>query len=120
MPYQVSWQSVSMKSQRPVHVLGVEAAVAGEVVVGEALPAAPSAAHASAPHNAPAAARIVATKMPSFVMAAPCLNMDQRDLEKVSYKAQSMLCAALAENFHPSGRRATVIFHGQRAGQTKV
>jgi hypothetical protein len=37
--------------------------------------------------------------------------MDHRDLEKVSYKAQSMLCAALAEDFHPSGRRATVIFH---------
>jgi hypothetical protein len=38
--------------------------------------------------------------------------MDHRHLEKVSYKAQSMLCAGLAENFHPSGRRATVIFHG--------
>jgi hypothetical protein len=38
--------------------------------------------------------------------------MDHRHLEKVSYKAQSMLCAALAENFHPSGRRATVIFRG--------
>jgi hypothetical protein len=36
MPYQVSWQSVAMKSQVPVHVLGVEAAVA-EVVAGAAL-----------------------------------------------------------------------------------
>src|SRR6516165_3005600 len=52
MPYQVSWQSVSMKSQRPVHVLG--AALAGDT-----------------PQQAPAAARIVAATMPSFVMAAP-------------------------------------------------
>src|SRR5262249_21848722 len=52
MPYQVSWQSVSIKSQRPVHVLA-------------------SAARASTPQHAPAAARIVAAKIPSFVMAAP-------------------------------------------------
>src|SRR4029453_6605572 len=71
MPYQVSWQSVSMKSQRPVHVLGAEAAVVGEVLAGEAFLAAPSAAPASTPLAAPAAARIVSTKMPSFVMAAP-------------------------------------------------
>src|SRR6266536_1236075 len=48
----------------------------------------------------------------------PALDMDHRDLEKVSYKAQSMLCAALAENFHPSGRRATVIFRGMADAPT--
>src|SRR2546427_9284010 len=52
MPYQVSWQSVSIKSQRPVHVLA-------------------PAARASTPQQAPAAARIVAAKMPSLVMAVP-------------------------------------------------
>src|SRR5258707_5254100 len=52
MPYQVSWQSVSMKSQRPVHVL--RAALAADT-----------------PQQAPAAARIVAAKIPSFVMTAP-------------------------------------------------
>src|SRR5262249_14837104 len=52
MPYQVSWQSVSIKSQRPVHVLA-------------------AAARASTPQHAPAAARIVTANMPSFVTAAP-------------------------------------------------
>src|SRR5215510_11436198 len=77
MPYQVSWQFVSIKSQTPVHVLGAEAlgaeaAMAGEVAVGGI-----SAAHA--PLAAPAAAMIVAAKMPSLVMAAPLPNMDDRD-----------------------------------------
>jgi hypothetical protein len=67
MPYQVSWQSVSMKSQVPVHVLGPEA-----VVAGDALAAAPSAARASSVQQMPAVARIVAATMLSFfVMAAP-------------------------------------------------
>src|SRR5258708_8305678 len=69
MPYQVSWQSVSMKSQRPVHVLGAALA-------------------ADTPQQAPAAARIVAAKIPSFVMTAPCLNTKHRDLKKVSYKTE--------------------------------
>jgi hypothetical protein len=103
MPYQVSWQSVSMKSQTPVHVLGVEAALVGEALLGMGSPA-----HASAPHAATAAAaRIVAIKMPSFVMAAPRLNRTDRDLKKDSCKAPSALLKSLAEIFHPSGRRAT-------------
>jgi hypothetical protein len=69
MPYQVSWQFVSMKSQRPVHVLGADADVAAEVLAGAALLAAGSAAHA--PLATPAAARIVAAKIFRFVMAAP-------------------------------------------------
>jgi hypothetical protein len=68
MPYQVSWQSVSMKSQRPVHVLGADADAVEDVLAGAALVAG-SAAHA--PLAAPAAARIVAANMLSFVMAAP-------------------------------------------------
>src|SRR5215831_671054 len=71
MPYQVSWQFVSIKSQGPVHVLGAEAAAAGEAIVGTL-----SAAHASVSHAAPAAARIVTTKMPSFVMGAPLAHDD--------------------------------------------
>jgi hypothetical protein len=66
MPYQVSWQSVSMKSQRPVQVFGLEA-----VVMGEALAATGSAARACTAQQTPAVARIVAATMPSFVMAAP-------------------------------------------------
>src|SRR6516165_5299115 len=101
MPYQVSWQPVSIKSQAPVHVLGVEAAGGGEALLGTG-----SAAHASAPHAA--TARIVAAKMPNFVMAAPPASTStNRDLEKVSCKAQSGPFASLAEIFHPSGRRAT-------------
>src|SRR5262245_19720078 len=69
MPYQVSWQSVSMKSQTPVHVLGADADTVADVLAGAALVAAGSAAHA--PLAAPAAARIVAANMPSFVMAVP-------------------------------------------------
>src|SRR6516164_7507167 len=73
MPYQVSWQSVSMKSQRPVHVLGAALA-------------------ADTPQQVPAAARIVATNMPSFVMAVPpCLNIDHPDLENDDYKTHSNL-----------------------------
>jgi hypothetical protein len=45
-----------------------------------------SAARASTPQHAPAAARIVAAKMPSFVMAAPCLDVDDPDLENDGYK----------------------------------
>ena len=69
MPYQVSWQSVSMKSQTPVHVLGADADVAAGVLAGAALLAAGSAAHA--PLATPAAARIVAAKIFRFVTAAP-------------------------------------------------
>ncbi|SRR6266478_3652372 len=69
MPYQVSWQSVSMKSQTPVHVLGADVDVDADVLAGAALLAAASAAHA--PLATPTAARIVAAKTPSFVMAAP-------------------------------------------------
>src|SRR5260370_41792446 len=75
MPCQVSWQSAAIKSQALVHGLGAEAAVAGEGLVGTT-----SAAHASTSHEAPAAARIIAAKLPSFVMRAPCLNMDDCDL----------------------------------------
>jgi hypothetical protein len=56
-----------MKSQTPVHVLGVDADA--DVLASAALRAAESAAHA--PLAALAAAQIVAANMPSFVMAAP-------------------------------------------------
>jgi hypothetical protein len=52
--------------------LGADADVPAEVLAGGALVAVASAAHA--PLAAPAAASIVAANMPSFVMAAPCLN----------------------------------------------
>jgi len=52
--YQVSWQFVSIKSRKPMHVLGVEAAVVGVASVATA-----SAAHASTSQQAPATARIV-------------------------------------------------------------
>jgi hypothetical protein len=85
MPYQVSWQSVAMKSQAPVHVLGAAAGVAAEVLAGAALLAAGSAAHAAL--AAPAATSMVAANMPSFVMAVPpCLNREHPDLKKDSYK----------------------------------
>src|SRR5262245_46717145 len=58
-----------MKSQTPVHVLGTDADEVADVLAGAALLAAGSAAHAAL--AAPAAARIVAANMPSFVMAAP-------------------------------------------------
>jgi hypothetical protein len=86
MPYQVSWQSVAIKSQAPVHVLGADADVVADVLAGPALLAAGSAAHAAL--AAPAAASIVAASMPSFVMAAPCLNSKHPDLEKVGYKTK--------------------------------
>src|SRR5437016_10731897 len=87
MPYQVSWQSVAMKSQAPVHILGADADVVEDVLAGEALLATASAAHA--PLAAPAAARIVAATVRSLIMAAPCLNREHRDLKKVSYKTRS-------------------------------
>src|SRR6266566_9828982 len=105
MPYQVSWQSVSIKSQRPVHVLA-------------------PAARASTPQQAPAAARIVAAKMPSLVMAAPCPNLDHRDLRIghgsspcpaptwtiVTWKMSvARHIPTLAKNFDPSGVRATAV-----------
>src|SRR5258708_35236847 len=65
MPFQVSWQSVAIKSQPSVHALGAEAAVAAEAPVGTA-----SAAQASTPQEAPPAAMITAAKMPSFAMRA--------------------------------------------------
>jgi hypothetical protein len=84
MPYQVSWQSVEMKSQTPVHVLGADADVVADVLAGAALLAAGSAAHAA--FAAPAS--IVAASMPSFVMAAPRPNRKHPDLEKVGYKTK--------------------------------
>jgi len=71
MPYQVSWQSVSRKSQTPVHVLGADADGVADVPAGDLVTTA-SAAHV--PVAAPAAAKIVAANMPSLVMAAPCLR----------------------------------------------
>src|SRR5258707_15615391 len=82
MPCQISWQFVAIKSERLVHGLGAEAAVAGEALVRT-----PSAAPASAAHEAPAAVRIIAAKIPSFVMRAPGLNMDNCDLVKVARQA---------------------------------
>src|SRR6266404_1789351 len=67
MPYQVSWQSVEMKSQAPVHVLGADVDAVADVLTGAALLAAGSAAHA--PLAAPRAARIVAENMPNLVVA---------------------------------------------------
>src|SRR3984893_8791794 len=64
MACQVSSQFVETKSQKLMHVLGLEALAGGGAVVGT-----PSAAHAST-WQKPAAARIVAAKMPSFVMQA--------------------------------------------------
>jgi hypothetical protein len=69
MPCQVSWHFVATKSQRLVHGLGGESAVAEAVVT--------SAAHASISHETPTAARIVAAKMLSFAMRARCLDMDE-------------------------------------------
>src|SRR5258708_37932997 len=65
MPCQVSWQSVKIKPQPSVHVLGAEAAAAGGVFTGMV-----SAAHASTAQETPAAAMITAAKMPSFAMRA--------------------------------------------------
>jgi len=64
-----------------VHVLGADADVVADVLAGPALLAGGSAAHA--PLAAPVAASIVAANMPSFVMAAPCLNSKHPDQEKV-------------------------------------
>jgi hypothetical protein len=57
-----------MKSQKLVHGLGGEAAVAH---VGMT-----SAAHASTSQEAQETVIIIAAKMPSLVMRAPCLDMD--------------------------------------------
>src|SRR6267378_5657468 len=57
MPFQVSWQSVAIKSQPSVHGLGAEAAVAAGAPVGTT-----SAAQASTPQEAPPAAMITAAK----------------------------------------------------------
>src|SRR5262245_23091243 len=110
MPYQVSWQSVSMKSQTPMHVFGVEAAAAGAALASAALAGAAlvdaalvdaalvgtsSAAQASAPHNAPAAARIIVARMRNFVMPAPMLQHDDR--ETVERQLQGTDCVR-AEN----------------------
>jgi len=77
LPYQVSWQSVAIKSHTPVHVLGVEAAVAVEAVACGCLVWGASAACASTAHQASAAASIVAPKIPSFVMASPLSRYDR-------------------------------------------
>src|SRR5260370_2692967 len=104
MPCQVSWQSAAIKSQALVHGLGAEAAVAGEALVGTT-----SAAHASTSHEAPAAARITAAKMPSFAMRAspgralqcepPWLNMHDYDLvQSWSARRESAPYAAMPQN----------------------
>src|SRR5262245_17321787 len=90
MPYQVSWQSVSIKSQRPVHVLA-------------------SAARASTPQQAPAAARIVAAKMPNLVMAVALPQLGTIVTWKMSVARH---IPTLAKNFDPSGVRATLVLHG--------
>src|ERR1700726_1587728 len=90
MPYQVSWQSVSIKSQRPVHVLGAALA-------------------ADTPQQAPAAARIVAAKIPSFVMTAPCPNFWIIVTWKMSVARH---IPTLAERFRSSGVRATAVLNG--------
>src|SRR2546430_12216170 len=99
MPCQVSWQFVAIKSQRVAHGLGAEAAVAGDDLIGTT-----SAAHAPSSHEAPAAARIIAAKMPSFVMRAPCLNMDDCDLARVGRQVQSAPNAAMAGKFRSKWR----------------
>src|SRR5271166_5171439 len=77
MPCQVRSQFVETKSQKLVHVLGLEAVAA-----------VPSAAHASALHSARAAARIVAATMPSLVMRAPCFSLDNCHAAKVFPQAR--------------------------------
>src|SRR5258708_38951242 len=80
MPCQVSWQAVAINSQASVHGLGAEAATAGGALVGTT-----SAAHASTSHEAPAAARIIAAKIPSFVMRAPLAQTWTIELVKVRH-----------------------------------
>src|SRR4029077_18865374 len=83
MPHQVSWQSVSMKSQGPVHVLG------------PALAAAPSADRASTAQHTAAVARIVAATMLSFfVMAAPLPQTWTILTWKMAAARQSRHCGA--------------------------
>src|SRR5262245_35762637 len=96
MPYQVSWQSVSMKSQRPVHVLWADADVAAEVLAGAALLAAGSAAHA--PLATPAAARIVTAKIPVFVMAAPPASTSTIVTWKMTVARRSRHCGANSDS----------------------
>src|SRR5258708_9823298 len=90
MPYQVSWQSVSMKSQRSVHVLGAAWA-------------------ADTPQQAPAAARIVAAKNTELCHDSP----PAPTLTIVTWKMSvARHIPTLAERFRSSGVRATVILHG--------
>src|ERR1700716_712729 len=63
MPCQLSWQLVSIKSQRLVHGLGAETAAAGGPFIGMM-----SAAHTSTAHEAPATARSIAVEIPIFVI----------------------------------------------------
>src|SRR6476659_2662254 len=65
IPYQLSWQSDSAKSARPVHALGADAGALG---------AAGSAAHPSDPLARASAARIVAARLPGLVMARSSWN----------------------------------------------
>jgi hypothetical protein len=79
MPCQLSWQLVSIKSQRLVHGLGAEAAAAGGPFIGMM-----SAAHTSTAHEAPATARTIPVEIPSFVMRKPqrlnhCERLPQYD-----------------------------------------
>jgi hypothetical protein len=110
MPYQVSWQSVAIKSQAPVHVLGVDADVVADVLAGAALLAAGSAAHAAL--AAPAAASIVTANMPSFVMPASTGSI------LTWKKSVTRQNERLAERFRFSDRRATVI--GFESGRSLV
>ena len=73
MPCQVNWQFVSIKSQRPVHDLGAEAA--GGAFIGVI-----SAALTSTAHEAPATASTIPVQIPSFVMRAPS---DLNDCERL-------------------------------------
>src|SRR5262249_56690959 len=95
MPYHVSWQSVSMKSQRPVHVLA-------------------SAARASTPQHAPAAARIVAATELCHG-SPPCLDVDDPDWENDDYKTHyqpsrkiSIVVAAAPQRFCTAWRFAAL------------
>src|ERR1700730_2898485 len=106
MPCQVSSQFVATKSQKLAHGLGLEAVAGGGAVVGTLV-----AAHASARHEMPAAARITPAQTRSLVMRAPCLSRDDSDLAKVGPQAavghSPPPNAAIEESSDPCSGRAT-------------
>src|SRR5258708_34908366 len=112
MPCQVSWQSVAIKSQVPVHGLGAEAAAAGGAFVGMM-----SAAHPSTAHEAPATARTIPVEIPSFVMSKPQrLNHCERLFGMITLiwyqlrdKLRSAPYASMGTKSHSCGRCATLI-----------